>query len=321
MTRNPTYKADISAGDFPAKGSRLVMGTSGLGGVWGAVKEEESVQCILTAMENGISSFDTAPSYANAEYYLGKAFKRWKGELPFVSTKVGRLKADTAFDARLDYSSKGMKDSVRRSLDLLGIDKVSLIFLHEPQWAPLDRMDEILDCLASFKEDGFTDMLGIGGNPSAAFMPYVSKRYFQVLSTFCRMDACNLSAFEDILPICKKENIFVYAASSLHFSLLGNRYQQFIQQHPGYAEISRSDVQNAFVVNKIAKRLGMSLPSLAQRYLFSIAEASRIVVGASTMEQVAHTLNDWNAGALPEDIFNEITTLITNPCREAHLIL
>ena len=30
----PTYKSDLNSSEFPAKGSRLVYGTSGLGGVW-----------------------------------------------------------------------------------------------------------------------------------------------------------------------------------------------------------------------------------------------------------------------------------------------
>ena len=37
----PSYKKDIYASDFPAKGSRLAYGTSGLGGVWGEIDEGE----------------------------------------------------------------------------------------------------------------------------------------------------------------------------------------------------------------------------------------------------------------------------------------
>ncbi len=313
MKSYPTYYEDIYRSKFPAHGSRLVFGTSGLGGVWGEVAEQESIDCILFALENDITSFDTAPSYSDAELYLGKALQQWKGMKPFVSTKVGRKKADSAFDAQLDYSRQGMTDSVKRSLDLLGLDKVDLLFLHEPQWVPIDRIEEILDTLLSLKDKGYTDMLGIGGNPSPGFMPYASNRYFQVISTFCKMDACNLSAFKDILPVTQKEHILVYAASALHFSLLGNRHEQFVKEDPGYAEISTTDIQNAIHVYKIAARNNMPLATLAQRYLFSIEEATRVVIGARNINQIQSTISDWKAGALPEALFNEINEVILLP--------
>ena len=308
----PTYKPDIYESDFPSYGSRLVYGTSGLGGVWGAVDEQESIACLVYALENGITCFDTAPSYANAEVYLGKALKEWKGDKPFVSTKVGRLKANTAFDAKLDYSPHGMRESLARSLDLLGLKKVDLLFLHEPQWVPLEKIDEILEVLLSFKEEGYTDMLGIGGNPSEQFKPYVKSTYFQVISSFTKMDACNLSALKEILPTTLQQNIAFYAASALHFGLLGNRLEQFVRDGTtGYEDhITPGDIQNAIAVNNIAAKSGMALSELAQRYLFSIKEATRVVIGPMKFAQVVSAVSDWKAGALSKAIFDEITQII-----------
>ena len=305
----PTYKADIFKGEFPAYGSRLVCGTSGLGGVWGKVDEQESVDCMLYALEKGIHSFDTSPSYGNAELLLGKAMEKWKGPRPFVSTKVGRLRAETAFDARLDYSAEGMRASILRSLAELGLEYVDLLFLHEPQWVPMHQIHEILETLLSFREEGYTKMLGIGGNPSKEFAPYIDRRYFDVISTFTKMDACNLSAFEDILPVTIPRKISVYAASSLHFGLLGKRFEQFVLEgNRGYEDnISMKDIARAMLVNDIALRNGMSLPEIAQRYLFSIEEATRVVTGAGTIGEMEKTIAYWNAGALSRELFDEIT--------------
>lgn len=309
----PTYKKDIYPSSFDAKGSRLVYGTSGLGGVWGDVDAKESIDCLLYAFENGITSLDTSPSYSNSEMFVGKALQEWKGEKPFVSTKVGRLQSASAFEAKLDYSVQGMKDSVNRSLDLLGIDTIDLLFLHEPQWAPLDRIDEIIETLQLFKEEGKVKKLGIGGNPSLEFRPYIKGDVFEVVSTFCRMDACNLAAFEEEVKLYKAENIAVYAASALHFSLLGNRFETYTQNPPTDTEyITDKEIRIAIKVNQIAKKNNISLPTLAQRYLFSIEEATRVVIGARRIYQIENTISDWKQGALSEDIFNEITNAILN---------
>jgi aryl-alcohol dehydrogenase-like predicted oxidoreductase len=307
----PTYKADIYHSNFPAEGSRLVYGTSGLGGVWGAVDESESIDCLLYGFENGITTLDTSPSYSRSEEFVGKALRRWRGEKPFISTKVGRLPAESAFDAKMDYSPTSMRNSLHRSLDLLGVDAVDLLFLHEPQWVPLDKIDEILDTLQSFKAQGLTKMLGVGGNPSEAFMPYIQKNIFQVVSGFCRLDACTLTAFNHELPHILAHDIAYYAASSLHFSLLGNRFDTYTKTPPTDTEyIGDYEIFNAIKVNEIAQKHGITLPTLAQRYLFSINEATRIVMGARKINQIENTIDDWQQGALPEDIFDEITHVL-----------
>jgi aryl-alcohol dehydrogenase-like predicted oxidoreductase len=307
----PTYKANIYLSDFPAQGSRLVYGTSGLGGVWGEVNPAESVECLLYAFENGITTLDTSPSYSNAEVYVGHALKQWRGNRPFISTKVGRLQADTAFDAKLDYSPRGMRESLMRSLDKLGVDSVDLLFLHEPQWVPLDRIEEILETIQNFKAEGLTKMLGVGGNPSQAFMPYITRDNFQVLSGFCRLSACTLVAAEYELPYLIDHDIAYYAASALHFSLLGNRFEKYTQNPPQDTEyIGEKEIRNAIRVNEIAKKHGIPLSTMAQRYLFSMHEATRVVMGARNIKQIQSTIEDWRQGALPKGIFDEITEVL-----------
>lgn len=222
-TLKPTYQAEITAHhySFFEKGSRLTYGTSGLGGVWGKVDEEESIDCLIYALEHGITSLDTSPSYHKAEEYLGKALRRWRGEQPFISTKVGRLPAQEADECYVDYSADSMQDSLKRSLDQIGVERVDVLFLHEPQLVPLEEMKRILDTLQQFKADGYTRMLGVGGNPTDAFRTYITTENFQVVSGFLKMDACNLSAFEKDIPHFQQEGIAYYAASALHMGVAG----------------------------------------------------------------------------------------------------
>ncbi|MDN5213193.1 aldo/keto reductase [Fulvivirgaceae bacterium BMA12] len=306
MINEPTYIHDhLRSAAFDGQ-DRLVYGTSGLGGVWGAVKETESVNAILYALENGISVFDTAPSYVNAELYLGKALRQWHGAKPFVSTKVGRLGGEDAFDFKLDYTEEAMTRSLESSLETLGLDHIDLLFLHEPQLVPLKKIDSILDTLKRFKERGLVKKLGVGGNPNKAFLPFVTKENFDVVSGFLRMDACNLSVFQGEIQRYKREHIAYYAASALHFSLLGNRYEQYQKNGVDGEWLTQADLVNAKKVKAIADKYDMPLATLAQRFLFSIAEADRVVMGARTMDQLRATLSDWKQGKLSRELFDEI---------------
>ncbi|WP_299664980.1 aldo/keto reductase [uncultured Polaribacter sp.] len=313
MTRTkPTYiEGDYKKSDFFNNESRLVLGCSGLGGVWRPIEEKTAVGILTHALENGISVFDTSPSYNKSQEFVGKALKQWTRKKPFLSTKVGRLKADRAEDTIVDYSPETMRKSLYESLDLLGLDSIDLLFLHEPHLVPVEKMDEIMDCLQSFKREGLVKSLGIGGNPNEAFYPYMKKENFDVVSGFLKLDACNLTGFQKDLQIIEKENMAYYAASALHMGLLGRRLEQYRKERPNNEWISNDDVDVAIAVRKIAQKMNIPLSRLALRYVFSIAEADRVVVGPTRMEQLTDVLDAWEEGKLPEEIFDEITNTIT----------
>ncbi|WP_271765905.1 aldo/keto reductase [Aquimarina algiphila] len=305
----PSYIENYEISDAFGGESRLVFGTSGLGGVWGKVEAQESVDTLLYAFENGISVLDTAPSYANAEKYVGEAIRQWKGKKPFVSTKIGRLKGNDAFEVKLDYSKDGMKKSLENSLETLNTS-IDLLFLHEPQLVPLDQIEDVIETLLEFKSQGLVKELGVGGNPNSTFMPYVKKKYFTVVSGFLKMDACNLSVFDGEIQQYKKEGIAYYAASALHFSLLGNRFKKYQNDGADGEWITESDLLNARKVKAIADKQEMSLATLAQRYLFSIKEADRVVMGAKNLTQIKSTIHDWKLGKLDQETFEEVSKVI-----------
>ena len=286
-----------------------MCGTSGLGGVWGEICPDESVKAILYALEHGIRAFDTAPSYANAEIYLGMALKEWVGEKPFISTKVGRQRSQNAFDYKLDYSNGGLEKTLHNSLKTLGVEIIDLLFLHEPQLVPIKETDRIIACLHSFKEQGLIRYTGVGGNPDNKFYPFIKKENFDVVSGFLKLNACNLSALETDIPLFKSQNITYYAASSLHFALLGDKLADY-KKNGADAWITQKDIANAAEVEKLAAAADLAISTLSQRYLFSIAEADRIVVGPRNLTDMRATLGDWRAGTLPESLFDAITDII-----------
>ncbi|QZT36668.1 aldo/keto reductase [Halosquirtibacter xylanolyticus] len=307
----PTYiTGDYKESKFFNNESRLVCGLSGIGGVWGHVPERDAVETILYALENGVRVVDTAPSYNMSQAYLGKALKEWEGERPFISSKVGRLKSEKADDCVVDYSSETMRKSVYESLELIGVDSLDLLFLHEPHLVPVERMDEIMSCLMDLKKEGLVKRLGVGGNPPESFYPFLRNDYFDALSGFLKMDACNLTGFEKDIPTLRKEGIGYYAASALHMGLLGRRLDMYNESRPNNEWITNLDVDVAMRMNEIAKQNDIPLSRMALRYLFSMEEADRVVVGPHTVAQMRDLLIAWNEGVLTEDLFNEITNTI-----------
>jgi aryl-alcohol dehydrogenase-like predicted oxidoreductase len=308
MEVRPTYiKGDYTRSRYFKNGSRLVCGTYGLGGSGGEVDEGESTDIILYALDRGVRVFDTAPSFGNAQHYLGRALDRWSGPKPFISTRVGRLKADEMDKEIFEYSPATMRQSLEESLELIGLEKADLLFLDRPDRIPLDRIDEIIDTLKGFKKEGLVDMLGISGDPEGGVYKYIKKENFEVMSGLHQLNACNLDAMLYNIPLLKTEGIAYYNSSVLHMALLGSKLEQYSRERPDTKWIRNRDVDIAVMSTRIASKNNLSISSMALRYAFSILEADRVVLGARKMHQMEEALDCWEDGLLTEDVFNDVT--------------
>lgn len=283
---------------------RIILGTAGIGGVWGKVDTNTSINTILTAFENGISAIDTAPAYGDAELFVGKALKQWQGPMPQISTKVGRLKSYASDVGIYDYSPQGIERSVVNSLKTLDINFIDLLFLHEPNEMKENQVQGVLEKLQELKRKGYIGKIGIGGNSPIWFEKYITPDVFEIAMEFNRLDACCINAFHTSLPKYQSSKIEYYAASPLHMGLLGCHFDLFVNNPPNW--LAKHDIENAKKVHDIAMKHRLQLPSLAHRFLLTVPGISKIVIGASDSGELQKTLADIKGGTLSKMLYLEI---------------
>jgi len=290
--------------------SKCVLGTAALGGIWGAVDQEESVSTILMALEYGMEALDTAPAYADAEAIVGKTLKQWRGRLPRINTKVGRLKCYATDEGIYDYTPSGMERSVQESLETLGVEAIDVLFLHDPDAIDKDAdIEAIFKQMQKFKQIGYAKKIGVGGNLPDWFKQYDFASVFDVVMEFNRLDACCNVALTTSMPYYQANNIQFYSASPLHMGLLGNKHQEFVTSPPAWMD--KESIAKAREIKKIADKYSLSLPNLAHRFILSIPEDFKMVIGPGNSEQLLKTLFDIQKGTLPEQVFKEIMNLNT----------
>lgn len=88
---------------------------------------DEAIKTIHSAIKSGINYIDTAPFYGQgrSEEVLGMALKDVPRETYYIATKVGRYEKN--FEKMIDFSAKKTRESVEKSLRLLGLDYVDII--------------------------------------------------------------------------------------------------------------------------------------------------------------------------------------------------
>lgn len=89
--------------------------------------EQDAIRTIQKAIKNGINYIDTAPYYGQgkSERIIGEALKGIPRAAYYIATKVGRYEIDLS--KQFDYTVKKTRESVTKSLGLLGIDYVDVI--------------------------------------------------------------------------------------------------------------------------------------------------------------------------------------------------
>lgn len=277
-----------------AFGDRLVIGTAGLAGLWGPVDPQESLSTLLLAFEAGILHVDTAPAYAHAQTLVGKALKEWTGPSPFLSTKAGKKRSDSPDIAILDYSPAGIRASVEESLDLLGVDVIDLLFLHDPVAMKPEEYEPALTEMANLQQLGLVRSLGMGGQFADDFWGYACSGQFSHFMGFNRYNAIRQEANGDVYPKIHEAGMQIWQASPLYMGLLGNKYHDYLRSRPEW--IPAADFEAAQALNARCASSGCSMTGVALNYVFRSPAVDRMVLGASRPEELRATL-DWLADA------------------------
>lgn len=139
------------------KVSEIGFGTWGIGGLtegatsYGATDDKISLRALSSALERGITFFDTSSTYGygHAEELLGKAFAKRRSRV-VITTKAGCVRHGGPYDVSPEY----LRNSLERSLRALRTDYVDLYQIHS---VPLDvarATPEVLKTLQDLKAEG-----------------------------------------------------------------------------------------------------------------------------------------------------------------------
>ncbi len=113
------------------KVSAISFGAWAIGGTWGPVKDDESMQALHAAVDAGVNFIDTADVYGDgrSERLVARLRRERPGETLFVATKAGRRLPEQTPEG---YSRDNLNAWVDRSLKNLEMDTVDLLQLHCP---------------------------------------------------------------------------------------------------------------------------------------------------------------------------------------------
>ena len=299
--------------------ARLGLGCAPLGNLYEPVADDEAAATLDAAWEAGIRFFDTAPLYGSglAEGRLGDALRNRPRDQYRVSTKVGRLLVpgrdgssifvDTpGLRPRFDFSYDGVMKSVEASLGRLGLDRVDVLLVHDPDDFADEALAGAFPALQRLRDEGVTSSIGAGMNQSQMLARFVREADIDCVLVAGRWTLLDRGAGDDLLPLCSERGVEVIVGGALNSGLLAHpdgssRYDY----RPAPAHL----VAAARRMAAACRARGLSLPAAALAFAARHPAVSTVLVGVRSPDEVRADAADFGA-AVPEELWAELDELV-----------
>lgn len=305
--------------------SELGFGGASAGNLYRDTSDAEAAGAIQAAWDGGVRYFDTAPHYGLglSEARLGAALGS-RPRLEFVlSTKVGRLLEDNPSPSgsdvaaggfavpdrlrrRYDYSAAGVRRSLEDSLTWLGLDRVDIVYVHDPD----DYVDEAiagaLPELVRMREEGIIGAAGVGMNQWQAPLRMVRETDLDVVMLAGRWTLLDRSG-APLLAACADRGVSVVAAAPFNSGLLAQPWPPDGALF-NYGPAGPALLQRARDLARICHEHGVDLPTAAVQFPLRHPAVVSVVSGMRTAAQAVTTVARLTT-PVPDDIWAELETL------------
>ena len=301
--------------------TELGFGGAQLGNLHRAVTDAEAAGTVRAAWDAGIRYFDTAPHYGLglSERRLGAALRSYPRDEYVVSTKVGRIlertgRTDVPDPAGFavpaswrrvrDYSAGGVLRSVEESLGRLGLDRVDLVLVHDPDDHLDTAITQAAPALSRLRDEGVIRSYGAGMNRSDLLARFVRETDADVVMLAGRYTLLEQPALDDLMPAALERGVGVVTAGVFNSGLL-SRPRPAADATYDYRIADPEVVARATRIAAVCERHGVTLPEAAQAFSLRHPAVVCAVVGLRTRGQVQDCVARHRR-PVPEELWAEL---------------
>ncbi|WP_328495743.1 aldo/keto reductase [Streptomyces sp. NBC_00414] len=302
--------------------SRLGLGLASLGGLFEPVSDEQAAGVLDTAWDLGIRLYDTAPvyGYGRSETRTGAALAARPRDAYALCTKVGRIIEPGGPDTqpiwadppagvgpRLDYSYAGVMRSVEESLERLGLDRVDVLHVHDPDEDFGTAVSEAYRALAELRAAGVVGAVSIGVNHAPVAARYL--REAAAPGPDCvllagRYTLLDRSGLDELLPLCAERGVSVMAAGVYQSGLLADPRPG--APH-GYTSVPSELAARIRALRKVCADFDVPPLAAAAQFPLGHPAVTSVVVGARSADEVAQNVRLFGH-PVPADFWTALRT-------------
>ncbi|MER5900001.1 aldo/keto reductase [Streptomyces mirabilis] len=301
--------------------TELGFGASVIGNLYRVTPAGDATAAVDAAWDAGIRYFDTAPHYGLglSEHRLGAALRGRPRDDYVISSKVGRLLVpneephgvDTeGFVVRddlrrqWDFSRDGVLRSIEDTLERTGLDRLDIVYLHDPDDHWRQAAEEAMPALAELRDQGVIGAIGAGMNQSAMLACFLRETAADVVMLAGRYTLLDQSGLDDVLPAAQEHGKSVVAVGVFNSGLLsldrpakGMKYD--------YQDAPPELVARALAIAQVCATHGTTLPAAAMAFPYTHPSIINVTLGMRTAEQVGRNV-ELHDQHIPDGLWDDL---------------
>lgn len=284
--------------------SPVCVGTSSLGSPPAPYGTDTAVATIRRVFDGPFNFVDTSNEYGsggNSERRIGQALAE-SGGLPegfVVATKVDPIVGTS------DYSGDRVRRSVEESLERLGLDRLQLVYLHDPEKITFEEGTAAggpLEALVELRDQGVIGHLGVAGGPIDLELKYLATDVFDVVISHNRYTLVDQTAEPLIRDAMARGVAFVNAAP-----FGGGMLVKGPDAAPNYCyrPASQAIIERVRKIEAICAEHSVPLAAAALQFSTRDPRVSSTIVGMSEPGRVDQTarLAEWE---IPDELWSRV---------------
>ena len=290
------------------------------------VEEDAALACVGQALDDGITTFDTADVYANtaAETVLGKALQGERRESVVIATKVfWPTGPGGPNDAGL--SRKHISEAINGSLERLGTDHVDLYQAH--RFDHETPLEETMEAFADVVHSGKAHYIGVSewtADQIRAGHALARELSFPLVSNQPQYNMLWRVIEAEVVPTCEELGMSQIVWSPIAQGVLTGKYEPGAELPSGSRatdDKGGADTVKRYLEDDVLERVqrlrpladeaGLSLAQLAIAWTLANDNVAAAIIGASRPEQVSENVRA--AGVrLDVDLLKQVDEVLEN---------
>ena len=298
--------------------NRLGLGGAPLAGLYQGVTDEAAARVVDTYLGHGLGFFDTAPLYGSgvSETRLGAVLSSRDRGSYVLATKVGRLLVrDPERDQDVwsddlppvgpvfDYSYDGTLRALDESLSRLGLDRVEILHIHDPDNDYEEAMKGSYRALVRLRDEGVIRAVGVGMNQAKMLARFATEGDFDCFLCAGRYTLVDHTALKRLLPLCEERDISIIIGGPYNSGILaqgavdGARFD--------YRRAPAQIVEKVRRVEAVCNRHGTPLKAAALQFPLAHPAVAAVIPGARSPGEVDENVRMFEV-EIPADFWSEL---------------
>lgn len=296
--------------------NRIGFGTAPLGNMYRDIPEQEALDTVEAAWQQGIRYFDAAPMYGAglAELRLGEALQHHPRDEYVLSTKVGRLILDEVEDPAsrdfgekgglfehglpnkivYDYSADGTLRAVEASLKRLKTDRLDIVWIHDPArdfhgdaWNDVfhTAMTGAAKALTRLGDEGVIKGWGLGVNrvePCVMALQQSDPDGFLIAGRYTLLD--HADALQELMPASLERGARIVVGGPYNSGILAGG------EHYEYQQATPEILARVEHLRALCAQHGVDIRAAALQFSLAHPAVAAVIPGASRPSRIAENL-------------------------------